>query len=242
MNKEKAVVIVSGGSDSVTLLYDLHRQNLNLEVLSFNYGSKHNDIEIPFAKYHADKLGIKHFIININFNEWGFKSDLLKSGGAIPEGHYEEDSMKRTVIPFRNGIMLSIATGYAESLGANKVFFGSHKGDRAQYEDCREEFTQAMSLATLLGTKNRIKIISPYNTLMKWDIIKKGLEMKIKYEYTHSCYNAQTPPCGRCSTCIERIESFFRNNTPDPKYETTQEWDSAVSHMREVIYEFNKHH
>ncbi len=200
--------------DSVTLLYDLVSKGLKLEALSFDYGSKHNHKEIPLAKYHCKKLNVNHRIIKLEFNKF-MKSDLLKSGGKIPEGHYEDKSMKKTVVPFRNGIMLSLAVGYAESIGAKKVFLGSHQGDRAIYPDCRTEFTKAMSEASRLGTYNKIVIVSPYNNLMKWDIVKRGLKLNVPYNKTWSCYKGGNVACGKCGTCVERLEAFEKNNVKD---------------------------
>jgi len=226
---EKAVVILSGGMDSTTLLYDMN-QVYSLEALSFNYGSKHNEKEIPLAKYNCEKLGIKHTIINLDLGKY-FKSSLLKGGEDIPEGHYAEDNMKSTVVPFRNGIMLSIAVGYAESIGAKKVLLGSHKGDESQYPDCRKEFTQAISLAAQIGTYEKVEIISPYNELMKWDIVKKGLELKVPFEKTWSCYKGDESHCGRCGTCYERTEAFNKNNVKDPVY-SDDEWSKALEFIK----------
>ena len=242
----KAVIICSGGMDSTTLLYYLRSMqtvpNLDplydLYAITFDYGSKHNEIEGKYAKFHCNKLAIPHKTIKLDFDKWGFKSDLLKSGGKIPEGHYSEDTMAATVVPFRNAIMLSIAVGVAESIGATKVFLGSHKGDRAQYKDCTYEFTQAFNLASVLGTKNEVRIESPFNDWFKWDICKTGLNYSVPFESTHSCYLGQEPPCGRCSTDIERIEAFYRNGVKDPKY-SDEEWKKAVKHMQEVLKEFN---
>jgi 7-cyano-7-deazaguanine synthase len=129
--KKKVVVLVSGGMDSVSALYDAHHTHQVVSALSFDYGSKHNAKEIPFAAWHCKKLGIPHSTIRLDFVDRLFKSDLLKSGGAIPDGHYEEATMKQTVVPFRNGIMLSIAGGYAESIEAAGLVIAAHSGDHA---------------------------------------------------------------------------------------------------------------
>ena len=113
----KVVVLLSGGMDSVAALYDAKEDHDVVGALSFDYGSKHNHKEIPFAQHHCQELGVEHKTISLSFVNELFTSDLLKSGGEIPEGHYEESNMKATVVPFRNGIMLSIAAGYAESSG-----------------------------------------------------------------------------------------------------------------------------
>ena len=133
--KQKVVVLVSGGMDSVTALYDAASKYDIIAGVSFNYGSKHNDTEIPFAAYHCRQLGLRHEIISLAFMNQLFKSDLLKTGGEIPEGHYEELSMKQTVVPFRNGIMMSIVAGFAESAGTSGLIIAAHIGDHAIYPD-----------------------------------------------------------------------------------------------------------
>ena len=130
-----SVIIVSGGMDSITLLYD-KKDEIALGI-SFNYGSNHNEREIPFAKMHCERLGIKHITIDLGFMHQYFKSSLLEGADAIPEGHYADDNMKSTVVPFRNGIMLSIAIGIAESNHLKKVLIANHGGDHTIYPDCR---------------------------------------------------------------------------------------------------------
>jgi len=231
---KKKVIIISGGMDSVTLLHWAVKEYgvSALSALSFDYGSKHNSKELPLASKQCQRLDVSHIVIKLNFDR--FESNLLTTGGDIPEGHYEEENMKQTVVPFRNGILLSYAAGYAESMGADEVMLGSHAGDRAIYPDCREEFTQAMNLAVTLGTYNRVKIVSPFNTWTKGEIVKWGSESGVPYEDTWSCYKGKDEHCGRCGTCVERTESFFENNLRDPVYKTEQEWKEAVKYMKEV--------
>ena len=133
-----SVIIVSGGMDSITLLYD-KKDEIALGI-SFNYGSNHNEREIPYAKMHCERLGIKHITIDLGFMHQYFKSSLLEGADAIPEGHYADENMKSTVVPFRNGIMLSIAIGIAESNNLKKVLIANHGGDHTIYPDCRPEF------------------------------------------------------------------------------------------------------
>jgi 7-cyano-7-deazaguanine synthase len=139
-SKSKVVVLISGGMDSAALIYHANIEHEVVGALSFDYGSKHNHKEIPFAGYHCGKLGIRHHVIKLSFINELFASDLLQSGGSIPDGHYEELTMKQTVVPFRNAVMLSICAGYAESIGANGVVIAAHAGDHAIYPDCRETF------------------------------------------------------------------------------------------------------
>ena len=145
-----SVIIVSGGMDSITLLYD-KKDEIALGI-SFNYGSNHNSKEIPYAKMHCERLGIKHITINLDFMHQYFKSSLLEGADAIPEGHYAAENMKSTVVPFRNGIMLSVAVGIAESHKLKNVLIANHAGDHTIYPDCRPEFIKAMDKAASAGT------------------------------------------------------------------------------------------
>jgi queuosine biosynthesis protein QueC len=142
-HQTRTIVLLSGGMDSVALLYHAFKEHEVLAALSFDYGSKHNPQEIPFAKKHAAQLGLPHHTVRLDFVNELFESNLLSSGGDIPDGHYEEATMKQTVVPFRNGIMLSIAAGFAESVGASAAVIAAHAGDHAIYPDCREEFMQS---------------------------------------------------------------------------------------------------
>lgn len=214
----KHVLIYSGGMDSTVLLYHLvaNHGRGNVECLSFNYGSKHNDAEFKIAKYVTSKLGLKHKRIDMTFINNLFKSDLLSSGGDIPEGHYAESNMKRTVVPFRNGIMLSIACGYADSVGAKYVAIGNHAGDHAIYPDCRGTFINSMNEAMAYGTYGSINIASPFCGKTKTDIVTLGDRMGIDFTKTYSCYKGGDVHCGRCSTCFERREAFYEARVDDP--------------------------
>ena len=214
--RKKVVVLVSGGMDSVAALYDAHREHQVVGALSFNYGSKHNHKEIPFAAWHCEKLGIPHRVIPLDFVGELFKSDLLKSGGAIPDGHYEEQTMKQTVVPFRNGIMLSIAGGYAESVEAQGLVIAAHAGDHAIYPDCREDFMRSMADAIRLGTYAQVEILRPFIRLTKAQIAARGHELGVDFSKTWSCYKGGGLHCGTCGTCVERREAFMVTGLPDP--------------------------
>jgi len=138
----------------------------------------------------------------------GFVSDLLQSGGDIPDGHYEDESMKKTVVPFRNGIMLSIAAGIAESMDCNRLLISNHAGDHAIYPDCRPEFINSMSDAIRFGTYNNLEIFAPFTNLTKREIALIGKEINVPFEKTYSCYNGQEVHCGTCGTCTERKEAL----------------------------------
>jgi 7-cyano-7-deazaguanine synthase len=215
-SREKVVVLVSGGMDSVTALYEAQTLYEVAGALSFHYGSKHNDREIPFAAYHAGRLRVPHRVIRLDFIGELFESDLLKKGGEIPKGHYEEQTMKRTVVPFRNGIMLSIAAGFAESVEAHGLVIAAHAGDHAIYPDCREEFMAAMGAAMRLGTYAEVKLIRPFISITKADIVARGHQLGIEYSRTWSCYVGGESHCGECGTCVERREAFVLAGIPDP--------------------------
>lgn len=208
-----SVIIVSGGMDSITLLYD-RKAEIALGI-SFDYGSKHNAKEIPLAKMHCERLGIKHITIELGFMQKYFESSLLQGGEDIPEGHYADENMKSTVVPFRNGIMLSIAAGIAESNGLKKVLIANHGGDHAIYPDCRPEFINAMSVATKAGTYVDVEVVGPYTNITKSDIARRGKELGLDYSETWSCYKGGEVHCGKCGTCVERKEALAEAGITD---------------------------
>jgi len=199
-------LIVSGGMDSVTLLYD-EQERIALAV-TFDYGSNHNKREIPFARLHCKRLGIPHVVIPLDFMATYFKSSLLEGADAIPEGHYDDENMKSTVVPFRNGIMLSIAVGIAESHGLKYVMMANHGGDHTIYPDCRPQFVSAFDAAACAGTYVNVHLRSPYTNISKADIARRGKALGIDYGETWSCYKGNEKHCGRCGTCVERREAL----------------------------------
>ena len=211
-----AVVLLSGGMDSVTALYAARAAGPVTAAVSFHYGSKHNDRELPFAGWHCAHLGIPHRVIALDFIGQLFASDLLASGGAIPEGHYEEATMRQTVVPFRNGIMLAVAGGYAESLGAGALVIAAHAGDHAIYPDCREGFMQSMAAALRLGTYAEIALERPFIAMSKADVARRGVELGVDFAQTWSCYQGGERHCGVCGTCVERREAFGLAGLHDP--------------------------
>ena len=201
-----SVIVVSGGMDSITLLYD-KKEEIALAV-TFDYGSKHNAREIAWAKVHCGRLGIRHIVIKLDFMQKYFTSSLLEGGDEIPEGHYADENMKSTVVPFRNGIMLSVAAGIAESHGLKKILIANHGGDHTIYPDCRPEFIGAMDRAIANGTYEDVRIDAPYTNITKADIAKIGKRLGIDYSETWSCYKGGERHCGKCGTCIERKEAM----------------------------------
>lgn len=209
-----SIIIVSGGLDSITLLYD-KAETIALAI-SFDYGQNHSKKELPYAEYHCQKLGIPHITIPLTFMHQYFKSSLLEGAEAIPEGHYEEENMKSTVVPFRNGIMLAIATGIAESHELKRVYIANHGGDHTIYPDCRPEFIDAMDKATSAGTFVDVRVEAPYTNISKTDIVRRGTALGIDYAKTWSCYKGSEMHCGKCGTCVERKEAFADAGVKDP--------------------------
>lgn len=211
---KSSVIIVSGGMDSITLLHK-KKEEIALAV-TFDYGSNHNKREIEFAKYHCQELGIEHIVISLDFIKQYFISSLLDGAQAIPDGHYADDNMKSTVVPFRNGIMLSIACGLAESRNLTKVLIANHSGDHAIYPDCRATFINSMSEAMAYGTYNRVQIEAPFTGINKGDIASIGAHIGVDYRKTYSCYKGREKHCGKCGTCVERKEAFALAKIDDP--------------------------
>lgn len=209
-----SVIIVSGGLDSITLLYE-KADEIALGI-SFDYGQNHSKNEIPLAEYHCKLLEIPHITIPLKFMNEYFNSSLLNGADAIPEGHYEDDNMKSTVVPFRNGIMLSIAAGIAESHELKHVLIANHGGDHAIYPDCRSEFIQAINQATQAGTYVNVSVEAPYTDVTKTEIVRRGAALGINYSKTWSCYKGGKKHCGKCGTCVERKEAFRDAGVPDP--------------------------
>ena len=214
LDMKDSVIIVSGGLDSITLLYD-KAETIALAI-SFDYGQNHSKKELPYAEYHCQKLGIPHITIPLTFMHQYFKSSLLEGAEAIPEGHYEEENMKSTVVPFRNGIMLAIATGIAESHELKRVYIANHGGDHTIYPDCRPEFIDAMDKATSAGTFVDVRVEAPYTNISKADIVRRGTALGIDYAKTWSCYKGSEIHCGKCGTCVERKEAFADAGVKDP--------------------------
>jgi 7-cyano-7-deazaguanine synthase len=212
----RVVVLLSGGVDSVTALYAAHPECEVAAGLSFDYGAKHNAREIDCARWHAARLGVAHLVLPLDFIGEHFESHLLKRGGAIPTGHYEDASMRQTVVPFRNGIMLSIAAGFAESCQCSGVAIAAHAGDHAIYPDCRADFMEAMAAAVALGTYAHIRILRPFIALTKAEIVERGAKLGVDFSRTWSCYAGGDKHCGVCGTCVERREAFLVAGIPDP--------------------------
>ena len=211
---KEALIALSGGVDSTTLLYE-YRERIACAV-GFDYGSKHNARELAAAQVICSELGVTYLIIPLSFIGEYFRSDLLLSGGEIKLGDYSEENLRSTVVPFRNGIMLSILAGLAESRDLQQVLIANHFGDHEIYPDCRSSFINPMGEAITAGTSNGVKLLAPYTTLTKAEIVARGYRIGVPYEKTYSCYQGGDHHCGLCATCRERHEAFLLNGLVDP--------------------------
>lgn len=219
----KAVVSLSGGMDSATVLAWLKAEGYEVAAYFFCYGSKHNPYEKSCAKNLAGYYGCEFTEVDLGSIMQGIKSNLLIGQGEIPEGHYTDASMSQTVVPGRNIIFLSILAGYAWSRGANAIGIGIHQGDHAIYADCREDFFSAMSQAIELGTDGNVEIVAPFIGTDKTGILEWGFKHNVPYEFTRTCYKDQILSCGRCGSCVERLEAFRNQGKEDPvQYEETK--------------------
>jgi 7-cyano-7-deazaguanine synthase len=211
----RIVTIYSGGMDSFTMLHDLLSQGKEVFALSFNYGQRHSK-ELICAEAVCSELAIPSRTIDIRAISYLLAGSSLTDDIDIPEGHYEEESMKSTVVPNRNMIMLSLAIGYAVSIHAEAVYYGAHGGDHAIYPDCRPLFVERMNAVSEAANYESVAVIAPYLHMDKTSILKKGLSLGLDYGKTWTCYNGRQQACGRCGSCVERLEAFALNNKTDP--------------------------
>lgn len=212
----KALVVFSGGLDSTVALYWARAHYGVVATVTFDYGAKHNAREGAYARRTCEKLGVENTVLDLGFMDRYFKSNLLRSGGAVPEGHYTAENMKATVVPFRNGIMLAVAAGLAESCDCGVLILGNHSGDHAIYPDCRPEFIAGMRAAVRAGTEKQIDVVSPFCDSDKAAIVRLGKELGVDFALTYSCYKGGIKHCGKCGTCVERREAFRLAGVEDP--------------------------
>jgi 7-cyano-7-deazaguanine synthase len=216
----KGVAIVSGGMDSVTLAYMLSETTDELLLLSFDYGQRHRK-ELQYARVCANRLAVGHQIVPMAFMADLLHGSALTTGDVdVPEGHYEAESMKATVVPNRNMIMLSIAVGVAIAERADFVATGVHAGDHYIYPDCRPAFINSINQTAQIATEGfkrpGFSIDAPFVTIGKHDIVKLGATLNVPYEDTWSCYKGGYYHCGVCGTCVERKEAFSLAGVKDP--------------------------
>jgi 7-cyano-7-deazaguanine synthase len=226
MAKEKVVAIVSGGLDSVTMAYELVHRNYEIILISYNYGQRHKK-EILYATKCAENLGVQHHIVDLQvLSDLLGGSSLTSEEISVPDGHYAEESMRITVVPNRNAIMINIATALAVSMKCNYVATGVHGGDHYIYPDCRPEFisaqTEALRLANAGFIPDEFEVLAPFVNISKDGIVKIGEAIGVPWLETWSCYKGGEIHCGSCGTCFERREAFALAGVHDPtNYETT---------------------
>jgi 7-cyano-7-deazaguanine synthase len=213
----KVLHVYSGGLDSTVLLAKLLHEKHEVQCLNFYYGSNHNLHERFAARSISASSGITLKEISLDFIKNSFKSSLLSGADAIPSGHYQAENMRSTVVSFRNGIMLSIAAGFAESLGMEAISIASHAGDHYIYPDCRPQFNTAMEDAIREGTEKRIKLLTPFYDVTKTGIVTLGAKLKANkaMALSYSCYRGGEKHCGTCGACNERKEAFKEAGVKD---------------------------
>ena len=209
----KIIVLLSGGLDSSTLAYYCKSIGLETYGLSFDYGQRHKK-ELEAAAEICRRAEIPHKIISIPALGNLGGSSQTDASIEVPEGHYEEENMKITVVPNRNMILLAFAAAYAQVIGAETIGLANHAGDHAIYPDCRPGFILGMQ--TLLQETWGISLKAPFTHLTKSEIVKAGTNLGVPYEITWSCYKGENLHCGKCGTCVERKEAFILANVPDP--------------------------
>ena len=212
----KALVLFSGGLDSTVLAAQLLADGAETRLLSIDYGQRHAK-ELQQAEKIAEALGLPHRILRLpDLGPLLGGSSLTDNQVELPEGHYAEESMKATVVPNRNMILLALAGGHALSLGFDTIAYAAHAGDHTIYPDCRPEFADAMESALGLADWEKLSLHRPFVHLSKTDLVKKGAELVAPLHLTWSCYAGREKQCGKCGTCVERKEAFALAKVPDP--------------------------
>lgn len=200
------ILSLSGGLDSSSLLFEF-KERIALAV-SFKYPSNHNERELKRASEVAKRAGVDHHVVDLTGAFVGFKSALLSGASKVPNAEYDKKSIEELVVPFRNGIFLSVLAGLAESMGCEFIALANHGGDHEIYPDCRPEFATAMGLAIYKGTSNGVQLFCPYVNLDKGEIAYRGIKAGLVPEWTYSCYKGKKQPCGKCPTCVERQKAL----------------------------------
>ena len=212
--EKKAVVVLSGGMDSASLLYWAKVNYKTVSAISINYGQRHSK-ELDCARTLCELTDVEYDVVDLSSIKSLLKGNALTDNIEVPEGHYESSSMKLTVVPNRNMLLLSVALCSACVKDADEVLYGAHFGDHAVYPDCRKEFVEALDKASRLCWYKEIKIVAPFVDKTKTDIARLGTELGVPFEHTWSCYKGEEKHCGKCGTCVERIEAFSDSGIED---------------------------
>jgi len=212
----KAIVSLSGGMDSATVLAAALEEGRAAECVGFRYGSKHNPYENAAAAAVAAHYGAPYRLLDLSGVMAGFRSDLLAAGGPVPEGHYEAESMRRTVVPGRNTIFAAVLLGLAQSEGAGEVWLGVHAGDHHIYPDCRPEWVDRMGAVMSAASEGAVTCRAPFLHQTKEGILRYGQARAVPYRLTRTCYKDQPVACGRCGSCQERLAAFAALGAEDP--------------------------
>jgi 7-cyano-7-deazaguanine synthase len=213
----KVVAIFSGGMDSSTMVYQLLSHGHEVKALGFDYGQRHA-VELDAAKKISMQAGIEYETVDLRSlgPVIAGQSSQVNLEVEVPDGHYTEESMKATVVPNRNMIMLAVAVAHAISLDFDAIAYGAHAGDHTIYPDCRTEFVDAMKTVIGLCDWKQVELLTPFVDVSKADIAKIGVELKVPFAMTWSCYKGGTTHCGTCGTCVERREAFELAGFEDP--------------------------
>ena len=208
MSSLKTVVVLSGGLDSTTLLYHLIDGGHEVKALSINYQQRHSK-ELGFAEATCDQLKVEHRLVELQGLTSVLDGNALTNAEIdVPTGGYQDGTIQVTTVPNRNMIFLSVAIGWAATIGFNGVAFGAHGGEHTNYPDCKPPFVEALNAAALVCDWQPISVLAPFINWNKTQIVARGLELNVPFEITWSCYNGGETPCGECSTCVDRRTAF----------------------------------
>lgn len=214
--KRKTILIYSGGMDSTVLLYNLLAEGDEVAALSIDYGQRHRR-ELGAGHAITTRLGVEHHLADLSaLRPLLAGSSQTSEGVAVPHGHYAAETMKLTVVPNRNMLMLAVAGAWAISRKADRIAYAAHAGDHAIYPDCREEFVQPLAQALENADWHRVRIARPFITMTKAEICGLGHRLGVPFDLTYSCYEGRDAHCGKCGTCVERKEAFQLANVNDP--------------------------
>lgn len=230
----KAVVVTGGGMDSTTALYYTIDRGYECETISFDYGQRHRK-ELESARVISTRLGIKHHVVDLKGITDLIATSALTGDIEVPDGHYAADNMALTVVPNRNSLMANIALARAVAIGASRLVVGVHAGDHAVYPDCRPEWVDAMDVLARVANEGFIhsdfNFSAPFVNIDKATIARIGTNLNVPYELTWTCYKGGDKHCGRCGTCVERLEAFHIAGLEDPVAYEDREYFKEVCNL-----------